>query len=92
MNMQDYELIYGDCLDLMASMPDDCVDFLFTDLPYGTTNCRWETPIDLDQFRYEAKRVVRSGGCKALFAQTSFDSAPFPSMVVVFRSRKEVQP
>ena len=72
-NMQDYELIYGDCLDLMAEMPDDCVDFLFTDLPYGTTNCRWDTPIDLDRFWYEAKRVVRSGGCKALFAQTPFD-------------------
>lgn len=72
-NMQDYELIYGDCLDLMAGMPDDCVDFLFTDLPYGTTNCRWDTPIDLDRFWREAKRVVRLGGCKALFAQTPFD-------------------
>lgn len=72
-NMQDYELIYGDCLDLMAGMPDDCVDFLFTDLPYGTTNCRWDTPIDLDRFWREAKRVVRPGGCKALFAQTPFD-------------------
>ncbi len=72
-NMQDYELIYGDCLDLMAEMPDDCVDFLFTDLPYGTTNCRWDTPIDLDRFWCEVKRVVRPGGCKALFAQTPFD-------------------
>ena len=57
----------------MAGLPDDCVDFLFTDLPYGTTNCRWDTPIDLNRFWHEAKRVVRKGGCKALFAQTPFD-------------------
>ena len=67
------KLIYGDCIDLMAGLPDDCVDFLFTDLPYGTTNCRWDTPIDLNRFWHEAKRVVRKGGCKALFAQTPFD-------------------
>ena len=63
------KLIYGDCIDLMAGLPDDCVDFLFTDLPYGTTNCRWDTPIDLNRFWHEAKRVVRKGGCKALSAK-----------------------
>lgn len=72
-NMLECKLIYGDCIDLMAGLPDDCVDFLFTDLPYGTTNCRWDTPIDLNRFWHEAKRVVRKGGCKALFAQTPFD-------------------
>ena len=71
--MLECKLIYGDCIDLMAGLPDDCVDFLFTDLPYGTTNCRWDTPIDLNRFWHEAKRVVRKGGCKALFAQTPFD-------------------
>lgn len=66
-------LLLGDCLDLMPTLPDNSVDMLFTDLPYGTTNCRWDTPIDLDRFWLEAKRLVRPGGCKALFAQTPFD-------------------
>lgn len=52
-------LLLGDCLDLMPTLPDNSVDMLFTDLPYGTTNCRWDTPIDLDRFWLEAKRLVR---------------------------------
>ena len=72
-NMKNFDLMFGDCLELMKYLPDNSIDFLFTDLPYGTTNCRWDTTIDLDQFWTEAKRIVRSGGCKALFAQTPFD-------------------
>lgn len=66
-------LLFGDCLDLMPALPENSVDLLFTDLPYGTTNCRWDTPIDLERFWQQAKRIVRPGGCKALFAQTPFD-------------------
>lgn len=28
-------VIYGDCLDVMKSMPDKCVDLVLTDPPYG---------------------------------------------------------
>lgn len=66
-------LLLGDCLDFMPMLPTNSIDFLFTDLPYGSTNCRWDTPIDLEHFWLEAKRVVKPGGCKALFAQTPFD-------------------
>lgn len=64
--------ICGDCIDAMRTLPDASIDFLFTDLPYGTTNCKWDTPIDLRDFWAEANRVVRRGGCKAMFAQTPF--------------------
>ena len=67
------ELYLGDCLEIMPGLKENSVDFLFTDLPYGTTNCKWDTPIDLNRFWPEVNRVVRSGGCKALFAQTPFD-------------------
>lgn len=66
-------IMKGDCLELMRSLPENSIDMLFTDLPYGTTNCRWDTPIDLRRFWPEVNRVVRNGGCKALFAQTPFD-------------------
>lgn len=65
-------IVCGDCIESMHTLPDASVDFLFTDLPYGTTNCKWDTPINLQKFWDEANRVVRSGGCKALFAQTPF--------------------
>lgn len=66
-------LLRGDCLEVMKGLPDNSVDMLLTDLPYGTTKCKWDTPIDLEKFWPEVNRVVRRGGCKALFAQTPFD-------------------
>lgn len=69
----EYSIVCADCIEAMRRMPDHSVDMLFTDLPYGTTNCKWDTLIDLQAFWAEANRVVKKGGCKALFAQTPFD-------------------
>jgi len=66
-------LLLGDCLKLMKNIQSKSVDMLFTDLPYGITNCPWDTVICLPEFWAEANRVVKSGGCKALFAQSPFD-------------------
>lgn len=68
-----YELKLGDCLELMRGIPDGRVDLLFTDLPYGTTRCSWDSPINLEEFWKEAKRVTKDNGAVALFAQTPFD-------------------
>lgn len=68
-----YTLLHGDCLTLLKTLPDNSIDMLLTDLPYGTTHCKWDTPIDLEQFWLEVNRAVKTGGCKALFAQTPFD-------------------
>lgn len=47
-----YQLIHGDCLEVMAGMPDASVDFIFTDPPYGHNNNnnddlihRWEAAL-----------------------------------------------
>ena len=46
----NYKTYLGDCIDGMRLLPVGSVDFLFTDLPYGRTNCKWDTPIDLEAF------------------------------------------
>lgn len=66
-------LICGDCNVELGGFPSESVDMLFTDLPYGTTNCKWDTPIDLDLFWEGSRRIVKPNGCKAMFAQTPFD-------------------
>ena len=35
----------GDCLELMKGIPDKSVDMILCDLPYGTTNCKWDVLI-----------------------------------------------
>lgn len=65
-------LYLGECIEVMQTLPTGSADMLFTDLPYGTTKCKWDTPIDLQAFWLAARRVVKMGGCIALFAQTPF--------------------
>ena len=48
--MSDIKLWQGDCLELMKDIPDKSVDMILTDLHYGTTNCRWDSIIPLEDY------------------------------------------
>jgi DNA modification methylase len=52
-------LLHGDCLDHMKGIDDDSVDFIFCDLPYGQTSCKWDCVIDLDKFWIEVMRIKK---------------------------------
>lgn len=72
--MKINEIYKGDCLELMPKFVDDkSVDMIFCDLPYGTTNCRWDSVIDLPKLWGEYERVIKDNGVILLFAQTPFD-------------------
>ena len=47
--MSKATLLQGDCLELMNRIPDSSIDMVLSDLPYGTTRCRWDTPINLQE-------------------------------------------
>ena len=36
-------LFQGDCLDIMPLIPDKSVQLILADLPYGTTQCKWDS-------------------------------------------------
>ena len=40
-------LYEGDCLDILARLPAGSVDMILCDLPYGTTQNKWDSVIDL---------------------------------------------
>jgi site-specific DNA-methyltransferase (adenine-specific) len=72
--MEINKLYLGDCLEIMPNTIDDkSVDLILCDLPYGTTNCKWDTIIDLNKLWVEYKRVIKPNGAILLFAQTPFD-------------------
>ena len=50
-------LTRGDCLAQLKKLPDASVDLVLTDLPYGTTGCKWDTVIDLATMWQELYRV-----------------------------------
>ena len=67
-------LWHGDCLDLMAHVPDGSVDMILCDLPYGTTACKWDTVIPFDSLWAHYKRVIKPNGAIVLFGSEPFSS------------------
>ena len=55
----DYEnkVICGDCLEVMKDIPDNSVDLVLTDPPYGITACEWDTVPDLAKLWEILKRI-----------------------------------
>lgn len=63
----------GDCLKLMNDIPDKSIDMILCDLPYGTTQNKWDSIISLDKLWEQYCRVTKDNGAIVLFAQTPFD-------------------
>lgn len=61
----------ADCFDVLPTLAAASVDMVLADLPYGTTNCAWDSQLPLDRLWAEYLRVCR--GPILLFAQTPFD-------------------
>ena len=57
----------------MKAIPDNTVDLICCDLPYGTTRCKWDTQIDLTLLWEQYNRVTKDTSAILLFAQTPFD-------------------
>ena len=66
-------LMKGDCLVLLKKVEDESIDMVLADPPFGTTQCKWDTLIDLDLMWEELKRIIKPNGVIVLMAQTPFD-------------------
>jgi len=75
---EDIKLYYGDCIEKMALIPDNSVDLILCDLPYGSTKCKWDAIIPLPLLWEHYRRVIKKPqGVILLFGQQ-----PFTSMLV----------
>ncbi len=63
----------GDSLELMGNIPDNSIDMILADLPFGTTQNKWDIVIPLDQLWEQYKRIRKPKCAIVLFAQTPFD-------------------
>lgn len=53
------KLILGDCLERMKEIPDGSVDMVLCDLPYGTTQNKWDSIIPLAPLWEQYSRICR---------------------------------
>lgn len=65
-------LIEADCLQAMQSIPDASVNMILCDLPYGTTQNKWDSIIPLDRLWEEYERILAPQGAVLLTAQGPF--------------------
>lgn len=68
------QLYQGDCLQVMKSIPDNSIDCIITDPPYGMTQCSWDREIDLQQLWKEYDRIIKSNGAILIFGMEPFAS------------------
>ncbi len=68
----------GDCFERMRELPDASVDMVLADLPYGTTQNKWDSVLPLEPLWAEYWRV-----CKPNAAVVLTSSQPFTSMLVL---------
>ncbi|MBC7749534.1 MAG: helix-turn-helix domain-containing protein [Methylotenera sp.] len=66
------KVVQGDCLDVMQSIPDNSVDMILCDLPYGTTQNKWDSVIDLQKLWAGYERIIKDDGAIVLTSQGVF--------------------
>ncbi len=66
------KVIQGDCLDVMHTIPSKSIDLILCDLPYGTTQNKWDSVIPLDLLWAHYERIIKDEGAIALTGQGVF--------------------
>ena len=64
-----------DCFDAMQEIPDGVIDMVLCDLPYGTTQNKWDSVLPLAKLWAEYWRVCKSNAAIVLTAQPPFDKS-----------------
>lgn len=78
-------LIHGDCLDAMTYISDKSVNMILADLPYGTTDCVWDSVIPFAPLWEQYKRIITDTGVIVLTASQPFTSALVMSNASMFK-------
>lgn len=77
------QLYLADCFDVMPDLQDGSVDLVLADLPYGTTQCAWDSVLPLEQLWREYLRIAKPNAAIVLCA-----AQPFASMVIASNVRR----
>lgn len=78
-NIADYKYSSGmlfnkDCLEVMKNIPNNSIDMILCDLPYGTTKCSWDVIIPFEPLWEQYNRIIKENGVIILFGQEPFSS------------------
>lgn len=83
--MEINKVYYMDCLEGMSLIKDKTVDMILCDLPYGTTDCKWDTVIPFEPLWKQYNRLIKDNGAVVLFSAQPFTTALINSNFKNFR-------
>ena len=78
-------VLEGDCLEIMKQLPDKSIDMVLCDLPYGTTQNKWDSVIPLGELWQLYRRIVKDDGAIVLTSQGMFTAELMVSNPKMFR-------
>jgi len=78
-------LFEGDCLYIMPDIPPKSIDMILCDLPYGSTQNKWDSVIPLDRLWLEYERIIKDRGVIVLTSQGLFTAKLILSNEMLFR-------
>ena len=75
--MSDIQLYNGDCLEVMDNLIQQGikVDAIITDIPYGTTRCKWDSVIPFEEMWKRIKEIRKPTTPIVLFGSEPFSSS-----------------
>lgn len=76
MILEPNNIYLGDCLELMPYLPDNSIDLIYADLPFGSTQNKWDIIIPFESLWAQYKRIIKPNGAVVLHA-----AEPFASML-----------
>jgi site-specific DNA-methyltransferase (adenine-specific) len=79
------KLYKGDCLVVMDELADKSVDMILCDLPYGTTQNKWDAVIPFESLWKQYERIIKDNGVIILTASQPFTSALVMSNPKIFK-------
>jgi site-specific DNA-methyltransferase (adenine-specific) len=79
------ELWQGDCLEVMASLPDCAFSLIVADPPYGLTGCRWDSVIPLGPLWDQFRRLLTPRGTVVFTASQPFTTTLIASNTAWFK-------
>jgi len=78
-------LFNADCMDVLPLIPDKSVQLILADLPYGTTNLKWDSVLDLNKLWQEYERIITDNGAIVLTASQPFTTVLINSNPTLFK-------
>lgn len=82
---RNIRLYHCDCLVGMSRIETGSVDLVLCDLPYGTTNCPWDTVIPFEPLWEHYRRILKPKGAVVLMAAQPFATDLINSARSLFR-------